>query len=30
MIEVPKDLVSGDKKPADFDLIKTIDSVRFV
>ena len=28
MIEVPKVLVADDKRPADFDLVKTIESVR--
>ncbi len=28
MIELPKDLVAGDKRPAEFDLIKSVESVR--
>ena len=29
MIEVPKELVAGDKKPADFDLVRSVDKVCF-
>jgi hypothetical protein len=27
MLEIPKDLAIGDKRPPDFDLIKTLEAV---